>query len=88
MCCPCAVQDIALWGRLGPNAVSHMSSFTPQEFAQTLWAFATTGMAYKVRSAARWTGVAVLGCQSGAKVKQGPHGVMWYGALLDSCGNG
>lgn len=37
-----------LWGRLGPVAVANLSSFTPQDFAQTLWAFATAGVPYQV----------------------------------------
>lgn len=44
------MQDVALWGRLGAAAVRHMPSFTPQEFAQTVWAFATAGVAYKVKA--------------------------------------
>lgn len=44
------MQDVALWGRLGAAAVRHMRSFTPQEFAQTLWAFATAGVAYQVKA--------------------------------------
>lgn len=48
LCWRLALQDILLWGRLGPSAVTHMRSFTPYEFSQTLWAFATVGVPYKV----------------------------------------
>lgn len=41
-------QDVALWGRLGYQAAGHMHSFTPQEFAQTMWGFAAANVAYKV----------------------------------------
>jgi len=42
------MQDVALWGRLGPKVVSSLNSFTPQEFAQTLWAFATAEAEFRV----------------------------------------
>lgn len=64
LCWRLALQDILLWGRLGPCVVDHMHSFTPQEYSQTLWAFATVGVQYKVSSTSgqgRMARSAVLG---------------------------